>query len=76
MPGWAIYTYSRISGPRATGVGHRRIVPQAPPMSSLEEIYDGVLCAFEQYAEDYLNETYTSFVHTPVVTIALGYRFY
>ena len=32
--------------------------------------------AFEQYAEDYLNETYTSFVHTPVVTIALGHRFY
>jgi hypothetical protein len=35
---------------------------------------DGV-AALEQEGEDYLNDTYTTYVHTPVVTAAVGYRF-
>ena len=31
---------------------------------------------FERYAEDYLEETFTSYVFTPVVTVAVGYRFF
>lgn len=30
---------------------------------------------FEVWAEDYLNTTFTSYVHTPTVGLAVGYRF-
>lgn len=31
---------------------------------------------FERFSEEYLVDTYTSYVHAPVVTIALGYRIF
>ena len=34
------------------------------------------IAEFERYAEDYLEETFTSYVFTPVVTVAVGYRFF
>ena len=33
------------------------------------------LTELEEFAIDFLNDTYTSFVHPPAVTAAFGYRF-
>jgi len=74
---WSLW-HDRISLRAAVGgaftvAASTTITPQFSTTSALE---GRLVEAFTTFGEDYLDDTYTTYVHTPVISVAAGYRFF
>ena len=44
--------------------------------ADFESRFPGLVGEFTAFSEAYLDDVYTSYVHTPVITVSVGYRFF